>query len=60
MDINFMLNGKVIIILLKIGLITMIKLYKMSFFQIRSLIKKLKVELKNATSVDTLQFSKKR
>ena len=59
MDINFMLNGKVIIILLTIGLITMTKLYKMSFFQIRSLIKKIKVELKNATGVDTLQFSKK-
>ena len=59
MDINFMLNGKVIIILLTIGLITMIKLYKMIFFQICSLIKKIKVELKNATGVDTLQFSKK-
>ena len=59
-----MSNGKVMIILLTVGLIKKISLYKMSYFPEPYTRSKKKVELampkmwlKNATSVDTLEFS---
>ena len=68
--INYMLNGKAMIIFLTVGLIKKISLYRMSYFlepYTRSK-KKIKVELefsnyatksdlKNPTGVDTLKFA---
>ena len=70
--INYMPNGKVLIICLKVGLLKKILLYKMSCFSETCSCnkKKIKVELylfnyatksglKNATGVEILKFGKK-
>ena len=56
-----MSSAKVMIILLTVGLIKKISLYKMSYF-IKSYTlnkNKIKVDLKNATGVDISNFAKK-
>ena len=70
LNVNYMLNGKVMIITLTVGLVKMIKLSKMGDF-LKPFNNKNKIEvkldlsnyatksdLKNATGVDTSQFAK--
>ena len=71
LNVNYLLNGKVMIITLTVGLVKMIKLSKMGDF-LKPFNNKNKIEvkldlsnyatksdLKNATGVDTSQFAKK-